>query len=143
MKRSILFTTLLIPTLVFADNYIVTAEKISKSTKETSNSITVITEDQIEKSGAQSFKDIIQSIPGVYISSNGSLGGISTLRIRGASTGFSKVVIDGLEMNDSSNPDYAFEINQLDISNIEQIEILKGSQSVIYGSEAIGGLIFP
>ena len=141
MKRSILFTTLLIPTLVFADNYIVTAEKISKSTKETSNSITVITEDQIEKSGAQSFKDIIQSIPGVYISSNGSLGGISTLRIRGASTGFSKVVIDGLEMNDSSNPDYAFEINQLDISNIEQIEILKGSQSVIYGSEAIGGVI--
>lgn len=141
MKRIIALSVMASTAIAQPQTFLVTAEKIKKSSNETSNSISVITSQEIQESGALSVTDIIQAMPGVYISSNGSIGGISSLRIRGGDSGYSKIIVDGIEMNDPSNPSASFEINQLDISNIEQIEILRGSQSVIYGSEAIGGVI--
>jgi vitamin B12 transporter len=141
MKRLVALSVLATSAIAQPQTFTVTAEKIKKSTSETSNSISVITSEEIQESGALSVTDLIQTMPGVYISSNGTIGGISSLRIRGGDSGFSKIIVDGIEMNDPSNPSASFEINQLDISNIEQIEILRGSQSVIYGSEAIGGVV--
>lgn len=122
-------------------NFNVTAERLKKPVNQTSNAITVITSQDIANSPSDNLADLIQATPGVYISTAGSLGGVSTLRIRGGETGFSKIIIDNVEMIDPSNTNNSFELNQLDLNNIEQIEILRGSQSVIYGSESIGGVI--
>jgi len=141
MKRIFAICVLSISAVAQPQTFTITAEKIKKSSNETSNSVTVITSEEIIESGAKSLTDVIQALPSVYVSSNGTFGGVSSLRMRGADSGFAKIIVDGIVMNDPSNPSYSFEINQLDVSNIEQIEVLRGSQSVIYGSQAIGGVI--
>ena len=141
MKERFIVSLLSLPVLANPLNFTVTAERLEKSLSKTSSSVSVISAREISQSGAQSLSEILQSRAGVYLSSNGTFGGQSALRVRGSGSGFAKVIVDGIELNDPTNPSGSFDVSQLDLTNIEQIEILRGAQSIIYGSNATGGVI--
>lgn len=85
--------------------------------------------------------DALRDIAGVTIARNSGFGGFASARIRGASSGQTLVVIDGLVMNDPAAPQGGFDFANLDIVDIETIEVLRGPQGLIYGADAIGGVI--
>lgn len=123
------------------EKIIVKSEKIEKSSINSSNSIIVITKDEIESMPVNTISDILQSQLGVYITGSGNLAGVASLKLRGTLRGQTKIMVDDHELNDASDIDNSFQINMLNIANIERIEILKGSQSTIYGGNSIGGVV--
>ncbi|MBW6418500.1 TonB-dependent siderophore receptor [Celeribacter sp. PS-C1] len=85
--------------------------------------------------------DALTTLPGVSFSSNGGLGASSTLRIRGLDARYVGVRINGIDVSDPSNGQPQFDFGGLTGFGISSIEVLKGSQSALYGSEAVAGLI--
>ena len=120
---------------------IVTATKIEGNQSETGSSTTVITEEEIEKSGKGNVLDLLQDVPGISIMQTGSFGGGTSLYIRGSKPGHTLVMIDGVEVNDPMVSDRSFDFAHMLTDNIERIEIVRGAQSTLYGSDAMGGVI--
>ncbi len=122
-------------------------EIIVKSTRSNSNiyqlgsSVEIITAEDINKSSFNFVSEALQTSSGVYVSQTGSFGGTATVRIRGASSDQTLVLIDGVPISDPSSPGGGYDFSSLLTSNIDRIEILKGSQSTLWGSDAIGGVI--
>ena len=122
-------------------------EIIVKSTRSNSNiyqlgsSVEIITAEDIKKSSFNFVSEALQTSSGVYVSQTGSFGGTATVRIRGASSDQTLVLIDGVPISDPSSPGGGYDFSSLLTSNIDRIEILKGSQSTLWGSDAIGGVI--
>ena len=119
----------------------VKAVRSSANIYQTGSSIDVITSDEIFNKGYSFVSEALESLGGINVSQSGAFGGTSYVRIRGASSGQTLVLIDGVKANDASSPDGAFDFSNLQTFNIERIEVLKGSQSTLWGSDAIGGLI--
>jgi vitamin B12 transporter len=119
----------------------VKAVRSSANIYQTGSSIDVITSDEIFNKGYSFVSEALESLGGINVSQSGAFGGTSYVRIRGASSGQTLVLIDGVKVNDASSPDGAFDFSNLQTFNIERIEVLKGSQSTLWGSDAIGGLI--
>lgn len=134
------FTALATPALAL-DEVIVTATKTPLALSETGTSVTVIDAAEIETRQYQFVADALADAAGLAIARNGAFGGQAALRIRGESSGRSLVLIDGVVVNDPSAPGGGFNFASLDVADIERIEILRGPQSVLYGSEAIGGVV--
>ncbi len=122
-------------------NIVVTATRTEIDRRETGTSLTVITEDDIKKSGKTNLADALNNVPGVTINRNSVFGGQASVYIRGTDTGNILVMIDGIEVNDPSSPYREFDFSNLMLENIERIEILRGPQSTLYGSDASGGVI--
>lgn len=120
---------------------IITATKTGIKKKETGSSVTVITGEEIEQSKKTSLVDLLKSTPGIAVSQSGSLGGLADLYIRGSNSNHVMVLIDGVKVNDPASAGHGFDFSNLTTDNIEQVEIIRGSQSVLYGSDAIGGVI--
>ena len=122
-------------------------EIIVKSTKSLSyiyqlgSSVNVISAEEIAKRGFTFVGEALQGVPGLSISQTGAFGGTTTLAIRGAPSSQTLVLIDGISVNDPSSPGGGYDFSNLLTSNIESIEILKSSQSTLWGSDAIGGII--
>jgi vitamin B12 transporter len=85
--------------------------------------------------------DLVKLVPGVTVTRNGGPGSTSSVRIRGSNPGQVRVMIDGVNMNDASSASAEFDFNSLLTENIERIEVLRGPQSALYGSDAMGGVI--
>ena len=79
--------------------------------------------------------------PGVTVNQNGTFGGSATVRIRGASSEQTLVLIDGVSVNDATSPGGGFDFARLDTEHIERVEILSGPQSTLWGTDAIGGVV--
>ncbi len=123
------------------DEMVVTATRISTSIEEIGSSITVITAKDIEAKGYITVKEILKGTPGLDVWSTGGPGSQSSVSLRGANSNHTLVLIDGVEMNDPTGINRGFNFANLTIDNIERIEILRGSQSTLYGADAIGGVI--
>ncbi len=120
---------------------IITATKTEIIKRETGASITVISSDQIEKSQKMNLVDILKNTPALTISSSSSLGGLADMYIRGSQSNHVVVLVDGVKVNDPSAPTNGFDFAHLTTDNIERVEIVRGSQSTLYGSDAIGGVV--
>jgi len=105
------------------------------------SSVSVVTADELEAGQFSFVADALKLAPGVVIARNGSGGGFASARLRGGSSGQTLVVIDGVVMNDASAPQGGFNFANLDVVDIERIEILRGPQSLVWGADAIGGVI--
>ena len=120
---------------------VVTATRIPTPVDRIGNAITVITEAQIRERQTTSVADILRTVPGISVTRSGAgIGTLTQLRIRGAEANQTLVLIDGVEVNDPSGGS-EFDFGNLLVSGIARIEILRGPQSALYGSDAVGGVI--
>jgi len=104
--------------------------------------VSVITEKNIKNSNNFFISDVIsENIVGTHFSRQGGVGTNSLFQVRGLPKRYTNVYIDGVKMSDPSTPDNSFYFNNLTLNGVKQIEVLKGNQSSLYGSGAIGGAI--
>ena len=135
----------LFTTNVFADNELktsdvfVTATRTPIAKKNVIADTTTINEEEIERAGSSSLTDLLQRQPGIEIYNSGGQGKVSSLHIRGSESDHVVVLIDGLRVNQATSGLTAFE--NIPLSQIEKIEILRGASSSLYGAGAIGGVI--
>lgn len=126
---------------VKADEIVISASKLETSAEKSGLSVTVIGKDKIEKSGASKVYELLREQAGISVSSNSAFGGTASVFIRGADSGHTVVLIDGVKVNDPTSTTGGFDFANLPLNNIERIEIIRGSQSVVHGSDALGGVI--
>ena len=120
---------------------VVTPFRTEMEISRSGSAITIIRADEIQKWGAQTLADVMRSVPGVSITQNGGPAGLATLRLRGAEARHSMVMIDGIRIGDPASTGGEFDFSAVAANDIERIEILRGPQSALYGSEAIGGVV--
>lgn len=104
-------------------------------------SVTVITGDQIEQKQQRTLPDVLRDVPGLNVVQNGSPGGFASVFMRGANANQTKVLIDGIDVSDPSAANGEVDFSQFLASDIDRVEVLRGPQSGLYGSDAIGGVI--
>ncbi len=124
------------------NDIVVVATRLKSPYKEIGSSVTVIDREYIENTKKQKVVDLLEEVPGITVARSGAAGGQQTsVFIRGADSDHTMIIIDGVEMNDPGNPTRSFDFGQLEVTNIEKIEVLRGAQSTLYGSDAMGGVI--
>ncbi len=144
-----LFTSMLAPLLSWADDkpagaairtgeVVVTATRTERELQEVPVSISVVTQEEIQRSSATTVADALQDIPGVEVFDQSIAGG-KRVQIRGESGARVLVLIDGQKISEQKSMDGAALL--IDPNRIEQVEVIKGPASVLYGSEAIGGVV--
>jgi vitamin B12 transporter len=120
---------------------VVTATRLETPDKKVASSVTVITAEDIEASGVNSVSEILNTIPGLEIFRLGGAGQQSSVLLRGADPAHLLVLVDGFAVNDPGSPKGTFNWAHFMVENIERIEVLRGPQSTLYGSDAMAGVI--
>jgi vitamin B12 transporter len=105
------------------------------------SSVTVITAKDIERDQRRTVPDALSTVPGLNVVQSGGPGGVTSVFMRGTNANHTKVLIDGIDVSDPSNPARVFDLGQLLTSDVQQIEVLRGPQSGLYGADALGGVI--
>ena len=105
------------------------------------SSVTVLTAATLEAQQRRTVPDALQQVPGLNVVQTGGPGGQTSVFIRGSNANHVKVLIDGIDATDPSNPNGSFDFGQLLTDDLSRIEVLRGPQSGLYGSDAIGGAI--
>lgn len=118
----------------------VTASRTPLQIKETGSSINIIDKEQIRRRNATNLGELLREIPGISVNQQGSLGAITQVRIRGAEANQLLVLIDGVEANDVAQGS-EFNFTHLLTRQIERVEIIRGPQSSLWGSDALSGVI--
>ena len=143
-----LFAGALLPFPIFGqevtetmEEVVVTASRLEEPLKYSPDAVTVVTEKDIEKTGKETVIDVLRETPGVYVSQNGNFGASASIYLRGTNNAHTVIMIDGVKVGDPMATDGKISISDLPTDNIERIEIIRGAQSVLYGSDAIGGVI--
>lgn len=124
------------------DEVVLTANKYPKKQSETGKVITIINRQQLERSAGKTLGELLNTIAGTsIIGANNNAGTNLTASIRGASAGNVLILLDGIPVNDPSVITNYFDLNFISTDQVERIEILKGGQSTLYGSDAVAGVI--
>ena len=103
--------------------------------------VQVITRQDIDARQATFAAQILDTVPGLAVTDDGAFGGVTSVRMRGASSDKTLVLIDGVPQNDPSDPNGAYDFANLDLADVQKVEILQGPQGALWGSSAIGGVI--
>ncbi|MGE4373651.1 MAG: TonB-dependent receptor plug domain-containing protein [Xanthobacter sp.] len=120
---------------------VVSATAQATPSREVASSVTVVTGEEIEQRQERSVPDVLQSVPGLNVVQTGGPGGATSVFIRGSSSSQVKVILDGIELADPSSPGNTFDLGYMFTNDMARLEVLRGPQSGLYGSEAIGGVI--
>ncbi len=152
MKKNLITTSLLLalPTLAFAQTDTAKAELDTVTVysayatpvnqDKTASSVTVLTEKDFAERNATYVSDVLKTVPSVAISASGGRGTLTNFYLRGADANHTAVIIDGVKVNPVTG--YGFDFGGLSLSNIDRIEVLRGEQSALWGSDAMGGVIY-
>ena len=120
---------------------VITATRTELPLSEVGQSISVIDAAEIARRQNDTVADLLRTVPGLTVARNGGVGTTTSVFIRGAEAEQTVTLIDGVKLNDPSSPGGGFNYANLLTGNIERIEVLRGSQSVLWGSQAIGGVV--
>lgn len=123
------------------DVIVVTANRTPRHLSSVGQSISVIDTAELERRQSTTVADVLRTVPGVSIARNGGIGSLTSVFIRGAESDQTVALIDGVKLNDPSAPGGGFDFGNLLVGNIERIEVLRGPSSVLWGSQAIGGVV--
>lgn len=124
------------------DEVVVTATRSSRKRSETGKVVRVITAEQLERSQGRTLPEVLNQVAGLHIGGSGNNpGDIKSVYLRGASQGNTLIMLDGVPVNDASSISGEFDIAGIALDQVERIEILKGGNSTLYGSDAVAGVI--
>jgi vitamin B12 transporter len=123
------------------DSVVVTANRAPRPVDSVGGQITVLDEAAIRSSQSVAVSDLLARTPGVTVTRNGPIGAATAVRIRGAETDQTVVLIDGVKLNDPSAVGGGYNFGNLLLGDVGRIEVLRGAQSVLWGSQAIGGVV--
>jgi vitamin B12 transporter len=123
------------------DQIVVTATRTSAALSSVGDSMSVIEAEAARQSQKVAVSDLLLTTPGITATRNGGLGTSTSVRIRGAESDQTVVLIDGVKLNDPSSAGGGYNFANLLVSDIARIEVLRGSQSTLWGSQAIGGVV--
>lgn len=142
VTTSIIFHKIITPDLFASEDItVITADRIYSTTDKSSSDVRIIGSDEIKKKSTLTLSELLSKESDLNVVSTGISGSSTSLFLRGTDSSHTLFVIDGIVMNDPSNPNRQFDIGRLSLNNIDRIEILKGSQGLSYGSNAIGGVV--
>lgn len=123
------------------ERVVVTANREEQPLSRVGDSVTLIEPDEVRASQKLAVSDLLATTPGITVTRNGGLGTTTQLRIRGAESDQTVVLIDGVKLNDPSSAGGGFDFGNLLTGDYMRIEVLRGPQSTLWGSQAIGGVI--
>ena len=124
------------------DEVIVTATKFQQKQSATGKVVSVINQETLQRNAGKTITEIINLQTGVFINgANNNLGTNQDVYFRGAGSGNTLILIDGVPVGDPSQISNSFDLNSIAVGQIERIEILKGAQSTLWGSDAVAGVI--
>jgi len=123
------------------EQVIISATRVETPESEVGSSVTVITADEIASRQERTLPDVLKDVPGLNLVQTGGPGGTASVYMRGSNPNHTKVLVDGIDVSDPSNPAATFDFAQFPTDDIERVEVLRGPQSGLYGSDAIGGVI--
>ena len=124
-----------------SDVVVVTATRNPQPISTIGSSVSVLTSDDLQRLGVAYVDDALRTLPGVTVTQNGGPGGFSAVRIRGEESYRTVVLLDGIRIDDPAGTQIATNFANLLIGDIGQIEIVRGPQSLLYGADAIGGVV--
>lgn len=121
---------------------IITTNKLDQKQSETGKVLTVISKNEISKNAGRTISELLNQQTGIVINgANNNLGTNQSVYTRGAGLGNTLILIDGIPMYDPAGITNDFDLNQINLNMVERIEIMKGAQSTLYGSDAVAGVI--
>ena len=120
---------------------VVTADRVEEPIGQTGASVTVIRAAEVEKLGTKGVADVLRGVAGLDVDEAGGVGSATQVHLRGANPGQTLVLIDGVRIGDAAATDGSVDFGNLAPVDIDRIEILRGPQSALYGSDAMGGVI--
>jgi vitamin B12 transporter len=121
-----------------ADQIVVTAARTPESRSSLTESTTVFTASDLRALGSSSLGDVLRMVPGVNVESTGREGALASLFARGGESDYNLVLIDGVRVNPSGG---AYDFSRVSASEIDRLEVVRGGQSALYGSDAIGSVV--
>ncbi len=122
-----------------AEAVVITATRLEESLERIGASVTIIPEEVLRAQEYRTVEEALRSVPGVEMERSGSLGKLTTVRIRGAAPTQVQVLVDGVRVKSTTTGDFDFA--DLSLDDVERIEVVRGPQSTLYGADAIGGVI--
>ena len=126
---------------IIAPDILVSAPAGPAPIEQVGSSVSVITADDIERRQYRTVGEALQGVPGLHIVQSGSKGSVTSVFSRGGNSNHTLVLLNGIEINDPGAPAGAFDFSTLTTENVERIEVIRGPQSGLYGSAALGGVI--
>lgn len=135
------FAVISTPSVADVPVVVVSPYLVSTPIARAGSTISVIARQDIERSSPGTVADVLRQVPGVTVEERGGAGGQSLVRLRGAEAQHTLVMIDGMRVNDPSSARGTFDFALLSLGDVERIEVLRGPQSALYGSDAMGGVI--
>lgn len=126
---------------IVLEDVVVTATRTPTRISQLGTSVTVITSKEIEAKQQIQVIDVLRSVPGLSVVQSGPKGATVSIFMRGTANKHTLILVDGIEFRDPSAPAAESNLSNLTTDNIERIEVVRGPQSVLYGSDAIGGVI--
>jgi vitamin B12 transporter len=130
-----------VPVLAQDKDVVITASRVEEERRHVASSNTVIDETDLDRAQRRFVLDALREVPALDVVRTGSLGSTTSVFIRGANSEHTLVLIDGIEVHDAASTGRAFDFAHLSADHIGRIEVIRGPQSVLYGSDAIGGVI--
>lgn len=119
----------------------VTATGSRTEVEDTGQAVTIITRDEIEKVQGADLARVLERVPSLTLTRNGGVGTLTSVRLRGADSEQLLVLIDGVRVADPASPSGGFDFGNLLSGNIAKLDLLRGSNSTIWGSDAVGGVL--
>ncbi|MDH4197333.1 MAG: TonB-dependent receptor [Candidatus Aminicenantes bacterium] len=120
---------------------VVTATRLETPRREVASAVTVIPAEALARTGKTTVAEALADVPGLASLQYGGPGGTVSVSIRGANSEHTLVLVDGIELNDPINPSRSYDLAHLTLDQVERIEVLRGPQGPLYGSDALGGVI--
>jgi vitamin B12 transporter len=120
---------------------VVTATRLETPERKIGSSVTVISAEELVRTGKTFVFDALEAVLGLSVLRNGGPGAATSVFIRGAGSEQTLFLLDGVELNDPINPARSYDLAHLSLAQVDRIEVLRGPQGLLYGSDALGGVV--